>query len=121
MNWAWATSLDQTGHSPAFPMWMTLAAAGFFGLILLIALDRARRRCDRRDEPDAGNEGAAQVARARSLRPCGAGAGRSRRLYPVRMRRLPLADRSAAGRLQHGYPSLREAGRALCAKLERAR
>jgi hypothetical protein len=43
MNWAWATSLDQTGHSPAFPMWMTLAAAGFFGLILLIALVRAEK------------------------------------------------------------------------------
>lgn len=43
MNWAWATSLDQIWHSPAFPMWMTLAAAGFFGLILLITLQRADR------------------------------------------------------------------------------
>ncbi|MDX3966215.1 MAG: hypothetical protein QHD01_06395 [Bradyrhizobium sp.] len=43
MNWAWATSLDQIWHSPAFPMWMTLAAAGFFGLILLITLHRADR------------------------------------------------------------------------------
>lgn len=43
MNWAWASSLDQTWHSPAFPMWMTLAAAGFFGLILLITLLRAER------------------------------------------------------------------------------
>jgi len=43
MNWAWATSLDQIWHSPAFPMWTTLAAAGFFGLILLIALPRADR------------------------------------------------------------------------------
>ena len=41
MNWAWATSLDQIWRSPAFPMWMTLAAAGFFGLILLITLLRA--------------------------------------------------------------------------------
>lgn len=41
MNWAWATSLDQIWLSPAFPMWMTLAAAGFFGLILLITLLRA--------------------------------------------------------------------------------
>ena len=41
MNWAWATSLDETWRSPAFPMWMTLAAAGFFGLILLITLLRA--------------------------------------------------------------------------------
>ncbi|MBR0974186.1 hypothetical protein [Bradyrhizobium japonicum] len=43
MNWAWATSLDQIWRSPAFPMWMTLAAAGFFGLILLITLPRAER------------------------------------------------------------------------------
>ncbi|MGX1323474.1 hypothetical protein AB7M17_006927 [Bradyrhizobium sp. USDA 377] len=43
MNWAWATSLDQTWRSPALPMWMTLAAAAFFGLILLITLLRAER------------------------------------------------------------------------------
>ena len=43
MNWAWATSLEQIWISPAFPMWMTLAAAGFFGLILLITLMRADR------------------------------------------------------------------------------
>ncbi|MET4388953.1 hypothetical protein ABIB73_004718 [Bradyrhizobium sp. F1.4.3] len=43
MNWAWATSLDDIWRSPAFPMWMTLAAAGFFGLILLITLLRAEK------------------------------------------------------------------------------
>ncbi|MGY3468015.1 hypothetical protein ACVW0I_004886 [Bradyrhizobium sp. LM6.11] len=43
MNWAWASPLDQTWRSPVFPMWMTLAAAGFFGLILLITLLRAER------------------------------------------------------------------------------
>lgn len=43
MNSAWATSLDQIWRSPAFPMWMTLAAAGFFGLILLITLARAEK------------------------------------------------------------------------------
>src|SRR5260370_8523571 len=43
MNWAWATSLDQFWRSPAFPMWLTLAAAGFFGIILLITLVRAER------------------------------------------------------------------------------
>src|ERR1700736_6080202 len=43
MNWAWATSLDQLWHSPAFAMWLTLAAAGFFGIILLITLLRAER------------------------------------------------------------------------------
>jgi len=43
MNWAWASSLDQTWRSPSFPMWMTLAAAGFFGLILLITLLRAEK------------------------------------------------------------------------------
>lgn len=43
MNWAWATSLDQIWRSPSFPMWLTLAAAGFFGIILLITLVRAER------------------------------------------------------------------------------
>ncbi|MGY8711106.1 hypothetical protein RAD16_35710 [Bradyrhizobium sp. 18BD] len=43
MNWAWASSLDQIWSSSAFPMWMTLAAAGFFGLILLMTLLRAER------------------------------------------------------------------------------
>src|ERR1700709_136436 len=41
MNWAWATSLDQFWRSPALPMWLTLAAAGFFGIIALITLLRA--------------------------------------------------------------------------------
>jgi hypothetical protein len=41
MNWAWASSLDQIWRSPAFPMWLTLAAAGFFGIIVLITLLRA--------------------------------------------------------------------------------
>jgi hypothetical protein len=41
MNWAWATSLDQLWRSPAFPMWLTLAAAGFFAIIVLITLLRA--------------------------------------------------------------------------------
>jgi hypothetical protein len=43
MNWAWTTSLDQLWHSPNFPIWMPLAAAGFFGLILLIVLVRAQK------------------------------------------------------------------------------
>src|SRR5271170_3308239 len=43
MNWAWATSLDQVWRSPAFPMWLTLAAAGFFGIIILITLLRAEK------------------------------------------------------------------------------
>ena len=43
MNWAWATSLDHLWRSAAFPMWLTLAAAGFFGLILLVTLVRAER------------------------------------------------------------------------------
>ncbi|MDE5459979.1 hypothetical protein [Bradyrhizobium sp. CSS354] len=43
MNWAWASSLDQIWRSPALPMWMMLAAAGFFGLILLVTLLRAER------------------------------------------------------------------------------
>jgi hypothetical protein len=43
MNWAWAASLDQIWRSSSFPMWLTLAAAGFFGLILLITLLRAEK------------------------------------------------------------------------------
>ncbi|MBV9462504.1 MAG: hypothetical protein JO141_34015 [Bradyrhizobium sp.] len=43
MNWAWATSLDHIWRSPGFPMWLTLAAAGFFGLIVLITLLRAEK------------------------------------------------------------------------------
>jgi hypothetical protein len=43
MNWAWASSLDHLWHSPAFPMWVTLAAAGFFAIIVLITLLRAEK------------------------------------------------------------------------------
>src|SRR5712671_3037601 len=43
MNWASTTSLDQLWRSPTFPMWLILAAAGFFGIILLITLLRAER------------------------------------------------------------------------------
>ncbi len=43
MNWAWVNSLDQLWRSPAFPMWLTLAAAGFFGIIVLITLLRAEK------------------------------------------------------------------------------
>jgi hypothetical protein len=43
MNWAWPTSLDQIWGSPAFPMWLTLAAAGFFVLLMLITMVRAER------------------------------------------------------------------------------
>src|SRR5580698_3734380 len=43
MNWAWATSLDQLWRSPAFPMWLTLAAAGFFGVVVLVTLLKAEK------------------------------------------------------------------------------
>ncbi len=43
MNWAWASSLDHLWRSPAFPMWLTLAAAGFFGLVVLVTLLRAEK------------------------------------------------------------------------------
>ena len=43
MNWDWATSLDQLWRSPTLPMWLTLAATGFFGLLLLVTLLRAER------------------------------------------------------------------------------
>jgi hypothetical protein len=41
MNWAWAASLDRIWSSPAFPMWLTVAAAAFFAIILFITLLRA--------------------------------------------------------------------------------
>jgi hypothetical protein len=41
MNWAWATSLDEVLRSPDFSMWVPLAAAGFFGLVVLTTLLRA--------------------------------------------------------------------------------
>jgi hypothetical protein len=43
MNWAWPASLDQIWSSSAFPMWLTLAAAGFFALLMLVTLVRAER------------------------------------------------------------------------------
>ncbi|MFO1108332.1 MAG: hypothetical protein U1E61_04015 [Bradyrhizobium sp.] len=43
MNWDWASSLDHIWRSPSFPMWVTLAAAGFFAILLLITLFRAER------------------------------------------------------------------------------
>jgi hypothetical protein len=43
MNWAWATSLDHVWRSPTFPMWLTLAAAVFFAIIVLITLVRAEK------------------------------------------------------------------------------
>jgi hypothetical protein len=43
MNWTLPSSLDEIWRSPTFPMWLTLAAAGFFALILLITLLRAER------------------------------------------------------------------------------
>jgi len=43
MNWAWANTLDQMWRSPAFPMWLTVAAAGFFAVIVLITLLRAEK------------------------------------------------------------------------------
>ena len=43
MNWDWESSLDHIWRSPTFPMWLTLAAAGFFGLVVLITLLRAEK------------------------------------------------------------------------------
>jgi hypothetical protein len=43
MNWAWAASLDQIWRSPNLPLYLTLATAGFVGLIVLITLLRSER------------------------------------------------------------------------------
>jgi len=43
MNWAWAASLDQIWRSPSFPMWLTLSAAAFFGIIVFFMLLRTEQ------------------------------------------------------------------------------
>jgi hypothetical protein len=43
MNWAWASTLDQMWRSPAFPVWLTVAAAAFFAVIVLMTLWRAEK------------------------------------------------------------------------------
>jgi hypothetical protein len=43
MNWAWANTLDQVWRSPTFPMWLTVVASAFFGVIVLITLLRAEK------------------------------------------------------------------------------
>jgi hypothetical protein len=43
MNWAWANTLDQMWRSPAFPTWLTVAAAAFFAIIVSITLLRAEK------------------------------------------------------------------------------
>ena len=43
MNWALGFFAGSIWRSPTFPMWLTLAAAGFFGLIVLITLLRAEK------------------------------------------------------------------------------
>jgi hypothetical protein len=43
MNWAWGDTLDHVWRSPTFPMWLTVAAAGFFAVVVLITLLRAEK------------------------------------------------------------------------------
>jgi hypothetical protein len=43
MNLAWASSIDQFWRAPSLPMWVTLAAAAGFAVILLITLMRAEK------------------------------------------------------------------------------
>jgi hypothetical protein len=43
MIWAAATSLDQASRSPGLPMWLALAVAACFALILFVILLRAER------------------------------------------------------------------------------
>jgi len=43
MNRAWATSIENLWHSQSLPMWLTIAAAGFFAVVLLVTLFRAER------------------------------------------------------------------------------
>jgi hypothetical protein len=43
MNWGWATSLDELWRSSSFPMWLTLAFAGFLGIVAFLALVRTEK------------------------------------------------------------------------------
>jgi hypothetical protein len=43
MNWDWAASLDYIWRSPNLPLYLTLATAGFVGIIVLITLLRSER------------------------------------------------------------------------------
>ena len=43
MNWDWAVSLDQIWRSPNLPLYLTLATAGFVGIVVLITLLRSER------------------------------------------------------------------------------
>lgn len=43
MNRAWAMSIENFWHSQSLPMWLTIAAAGFFAAVLLVTLFRAER------------------------------------------------------------------------------
>ena len=43
MNWASTTSFDHIWRSPSFPMLLMLAAAGFFGVIVLFTMLRAEK------------------------------------------------------------------------------
>ncbi|MEH2514221.1 hypothetical protein V1291_005575 [Nitrobacteraceae bacterium AZCC 1564] len=43
MNQALPSSIDQLWYSPNLPMWLTVAAAGFFAIVLLVTLFRAER------------------------------------------------------------------------------
>lgn len=43
MNRAWAMSIENFWHSQSLPMWLTIAAAGFFAIVLLVTLFRAER------------------------------------------------------------------------------
>src|SRR5256884_2860526 len=43
MNWAWAASLDYIWSSPNLPLYLTLATAGFVGIIVMVTLLRTER------------------------------------------------------------------------------
>lgn len=43
MNRAWTSSIENLWHSASLPVWLTIAAAGFFAIVLLVTLFRAER------------------------------------------------------------------------------
>ena len=118
MNWAWATSLDQIWRSPSFPMWLTLAAAGFFGIIVLITLLRA--------EKSVANGAltvitllALGIAVAATLRGFGPAAGTaSRRDKPALRRSAPRCRRCRASTISPAIRWWRPARRPLFGSAE---
>ncbi|SRR5229473_2211580 len=91
MNWAWITSLEHLWRSQNLPTWLPLAAAGFFGFILLVTLLRAQKSVANVTLVliTLASIGAAVAVTMRGLGPDGHGASGETRLPPQTTAALP--------------------------------